>query len=103
MVIAMKVSEIYNLDVYSDGGKYLGEVKDAIIDLQSGEVSRLLMEEWRNSSEEEVRKTLQHKSVLFKNVKNVGDVVLVSSAKQISGSEQISGTEAEDLSRQHRR
>ena len=40
MVIAMKVSEIYNLDVYSDGGKYLGEVKDAIIDLQSGEVSR---------------------------------------------------------------
>lgn len=94
----MKVSEIYNMDIYSDGGQFLGEVKDAIIDLQSGEVSRILMEEWRNSSEAEVRKTLQHKSILFRNVKNIGDVVLVSSSKQHSN-EPISGGEAEDLSR----
>ncbi len=94
----MKISEIYNMDIYSDGGQYLGEVKDAIINLQNGEVSRLLMEEWKNSSEEEVKKTLYHKSVLFRNVKNIGDVVLVSSSKQQS-SESVSGNEAEDLSR----
>lgn len=93
----MRVSEIYNMDIYADDGSYLGAVKDAIIDLQNGEVSRLLMEEWRNSSEDEVRKTLQHKSILFKNVKNVGDVVLVSSLKRASHT--VSGGEAEDLSR----
>ncbi len=44
----MRISEIYNMDVYGDNGQYLGEVRDAIVDLEKGEVSRLLMEEWRN-------------------------------------------------------
>ncbi len=74
----MKISEIYSMDIYSDNGQYLGEVRDAIIDLERGEVSRLLMQEWRSSDKTEVRRILQQKSVLFKNVKNVGDVVLVS-------------------------
>ena len=74
----MRVSEIYSLDIYSDNGQYLGEVRDAIVDLEKGEVSRILMEEWKNAGEEEVRHILQQKSILFKNIKNIGDVVLVS-------------------------
>ena len=74
----MRLSEIYSMDIYSDGGQYLGEVRDAIVDLEKGEVSRLLMDEWRNMDREEVKRILQHKSILFKNIKNVGDVVLVS-------------------------
>lgn len=74
----MKVSDIYSMDVYSDGGQYLGEVRDAIVDLEKGEVSRLLMEEWKSGDRDEVKRLLQQKSILFKNIKNVGDVVLVS-------------------------
>ena len=40
------------------------------------------MQEWKNSDKAEVRKILQQKSVLFKNVKNIGDVVLVSGTGQ---------------------
>lgn len=78
----MKVSDIYSMDIYSDGGQYLGEVRDAIVDLEKGEVSRLLMEEWRTGDKEEVKKILQQKSILFKNIKNIGDVVLVSGTGQ---------------------
>ena len=74
----MKLSDIYNMDIYSDGGQYLGEVRDAIVDLEKGEVSRLLMEEWKSSDKDEVKRMLQQKSILFRNIKNVGDVVLVS-------------------------
>ncbi|MCL5430219.1 MAG: PRC-barrel domain-containing protein [Candidatus Marsarchaeota archaeon] len=74
----MKLSDLYEMDIYSDGGQYLGEVHDAIIDLERAEVSRILMEEWRNAEREEARRMLQQKSILFKNVKNIGDVVLVS-------------------------
>ncbi|MCL5092866.1 MAG: PRC-barrel domain-containing protein [Candidatus Marsarchaeota archaeon] len=81
----MKVSDIYSMDIYSDNGQYLGEVKDAIIDLERGEVSRLLMEEWKSTGEEEVRKLLQQKSILFKNIKNIGDVVLVSAVGNAKG------------------
>ncbi len=93
----MRVSEIYNLDIYSDNGQYLGEVKDAIIDLEKGEVSRIMMEEWKNASEEEVRRMLQQKSILFKNIKNIGDVVLVSAVGSSSKNNASSSTELSDL------
>ncbi len=92
----MRISTIYNMDIYSDAGVYLGEVRDAIVDLEKGEVSRLLMIEWKNADNAEVKKVLQNKSVLFKNIKNIGDVVLVSAGKQTS--ESVS-SEASELSR----
>jgi len=98
----VKVSEIYNMDIYSDSGQYLGEVKDAIVDLERGEVSRLLMEEWRNATEEDIRRILQHKSVLFKNIKNISDVVLVSSgtgARQAAASSSSSAEVSDLMSR----
>ncbi len=78
----MKIAEIYNLDIYSDAGQFLGEVRDAIIDLEKGEVSRLLMEEWRNADKAEAKRLLHQKSILFKNIRNIGDVVLVSATGQ---------------------
>ena len=95
----MKISEIYNMDIYGDNGQYLGEVRDAIVDLEKGEVSRLLMQEWKSSDKTEVRKVLQQKSVLFKNVKNIGDVVLVSGTGQPAKPESAASPEVTDLSR----
>jgi len=95
----VKISEIYSMDIYGDNGQFLGEVRDAIIDLERGEVSRLLMQEWRNSDKTEVRKILQQKSVLFKNVKNIGDVVLVAGSGQSAKPESAASPEVIDLSR----
>jgi sporulation protein YlmC with PRC-barrel domain len=99
----MRISEIYNMDVYGDNGQYLGEIRDAIVDLERGEVSRLLMEEWRNADRTETKRLLQNKSVLFKNVRNIGDVVLVAASGQSQGSNASSqaetgGAELSDLS-----
>jgi sporulation protein YlmC with PRC-barrel domain len=93
----VKISEIYNMDIYSDNGQYLGEVRDAIVDLEKGEVSRLLMEEWRSSEEDEIRKMLQQKSILFKNIKNIGDVVLVSAGIRQQHQESSDSSEVSDL------
>jgi sporulation protein YlmC with PRC-barrel domain len=96
----MRISEIYNMDVYGDNGAYLGEIHDAIVDLEKGEVSRLLMEEWRNADRGETKRLLQNKSVLFKNVRNIGDVVLVAapSSSQSSNQADTGGAELSDLS-----
>ncbi len=94
----MKILELYNMDIYNDAGQYLGEVRDAIVDLEQGGVSRLLMEEWKNASRDEVKKTLQLKSVLFKNIKNIGDVVLVSTSGQaMKAQESAASAEVSDL------
>ena len=73
------------MDIYSDNGQYLGEVQDIIVDLEKGEVSRLLMTPMK-SMKGDMRRALMQKSVLYKSVKNVGDVVLVS-APSVGGSE----------------
>ncbi len=99
----MRISEIYNMDIYGDNGQYLGEVQDAIVDLERGEVSRLLMEEWRNADRSETKRVLQNKSVLFKNVRNIGDVVLVASTGPAQtgaqGTDMSNSSEVSDLSR----
>lgn len=74
----MKITELYHMDIYSDSGQYLGEVQDLILDLEKGEVSRILTMPWKNARGD-VKGVLKQKSILYKNVKNVGDVVLVSS------------------------
>ncbi|ASI13563.1 PRC-barrel domain-containing protein [Candidatus Mancarchaeum acidiphilum] len=91
----MKLSDVYDMDVYSDGGQFLGNVKDAIVDLEHGEVGRLLMIGWSNVSEDNIQAILKDKSVLFKNIKNIGDVVLVSTSKKDS---EEASAESSDLS-----
>ncbi|MDE1850721.1 MAG: PRC-barrel domain-containing protein, partial [Candidatus Micrarchaeota archaeon] len=44
----MKISDIYHMDIYSDSGQYLGDVQDVIVDLERGELSRLLTVPWKN-------------------------------------------------------
>lgn len=92
----MKLSEIYRMDIYSDAGQYLGEVQDVIIDLERGEVSRLLMIPWK-STKADAKVTLRNKSILYKNVKNVSDVVLVSSP--VGGAAEATKSEVDDLSK----
>lgn len=92
----MKLSEIYRMDIYSDAGQYLGEVQDIIIDLERGELSRLLMVPWKTAKGDS-KLVLKNKSILYKNVKNVGDVVLVGSASQ--NANDATREEQEDLYR----
>ena len=92
----MKMSDIYHMDIYSDAGAYLGDVQDIIVDLEKGEVSRLLMLPWKNAKGD-VKTVLRQKSILYKNVKNVGDVVMVSAQGQAR--DVASREEVNDLSR----
>ncbi len=93
----MKISEIYRMDIYSDDGQYVGDVQDVIIDLEKGEISRLLMTPWK-SAKTDATTMLKKKSILYKSVKNVGDVVLVSGPMGTKV-ETASREEINDLSR----
>jgi sporulation protein YlmC with PRC-barrel domain len=66
------------MDIYSDAGKYLGRVIDLILDLEKGEVVRMTMQPLMSISRDEARKVLREASVLYRNVKSVEDVVVVT-------------------------
>lgn len=74
-----KLSRLYGMDIFSDAGKFIGNAQDFIIDLETGEVSRILLEQLP-LGKEDAKKLLREKSILYKNVKSVEDVIVVSKA-----------------------
>ncbi|MEK6981315.1 MAG: PRC-barrel domain-containing protein [Candidatus Micrarchaeota archaeon] len=72
-----KLSRMYGMDLFTDSGKFLGNAQDFILDAESGEVSRVLIEQLPKGKEE-AKKALREKSILYKNVKSVEDVIVVT-------------------------
>ena len=78
--MAVKVSRLYGMDIYSDEGRYIGKVHDIILNMEKGEVVRVTTEPLRISQTEHAKKLLQEKTVLFKNVRSAGDILIVGKA-----------------------
>ncbi len=78
-----KLSRMYGMDIFSDSGKFLGNAQDFIVDVESGEVSRILIEQLP-SSKDEAKKALRDKSILYANVKSVEDVIVVTKGMSVS-------------------
>lgn len=76
--MSMRLSRIYGMDIYTDGGKFFGRVQDVIVDLEKGEVVRLTTEPLTSITRDEAKRILREKSLLYKSVKSVEDVVVVS-------------------------
>jgi len=74
----MKVSQLSGRDIFNDKGKYQGKVFDAIIDLQKGEVVRLTMEPIKSMSKDDARRIFQEKTILYKSVKAVDNIIILS-------------------------
>ncbi len=72
-----KLSRMYGMDIFTDSGKFLGNAQDFIVDVESGEVSRVLIEQLP-IGKDDAKKALREKSILYKNVKSVEDVIVVT-------------------------
>lgn len=82
-----KLSRLYGMDVFTDTGRFLGNAQDFILDLETGEVSRILLEQIPSADKEIARKVLREKSVIYKNVKSVEDVIVISKGASMTPSE----------------
>jgi sporulation protein YlmC with PRC-barrel domain len=84
--MSTKLSRLYGMDIFTDSGKFIGNAQDFIVDLESGEVSRILIEPLP-SGKDDAKKALREKSILYKNVKSVEDVIVVSKGPTVPGKE----------------
>jgi sporulation protein YlmC with PRC-barrel domain len=74
--MTMKLSRMYGMDIFTDAGKFLGNAQDFIVDVEEGIVARILLEPLP-ANKEQAKNVLREKSVLYKNVKSVEDVIVV--------------------------
>jgi sporulation protein YlmC with PRC-barrel domain len=75
--MATKLSRLYGMEIFTDTGKFLGNVQDFILDFETGEVLRILTEPMPREKEA-VKSMLREKSIMYKSVKSVEDVVVVT-------------------------
>lgn len=76
--MALNIADLYGMDIFTANGKFVGKIQDVIVDLEKGEIIRIAMEPLNNiNSREEAREVLKNKSILYKNVRSVGDVVII--------------------------
>jgi sporulation protein YlmC with PRC-barrel domain len=65
------------MDIFTDSGKFIGNAQDFIVDFESGEVSRILLEQLP-LGKDDAKKALRERSILYKNVKSVEDVIVIT-------------------------
>lgn len=72
-----KLSRLYGMDIFTDSGKFIGNANDFIVDFETGEVSRILLEQLP-TGKDDAKRALREKSILYKNVKSVEDVIVIT-------------------------
>jgi sporulation protein YlmC with PRC-barrel domain len=75
--MTVKASRLYGLDIYNADGAYVGKVHDLIVNLEEGQLVRMTTEPLRTLDREQLPEVMQKKSILYKRVKSVQDIVLI--------------------------
>lgn len=76
--MSVQISKLYGMDIFSDGGRYLGKVYDIILDVEKGEIVRLTLESIHTVSRDDAQRIIKEKTILYKNVRSVEDVIVVT-------------------------
>ena len=76
------------MDVYSDNSEYKGKVYDLIINLEKGKIETITTAPLKVKSKAETKKIITEKSVPYRTVKSVKDIVLVSPSKAMEAEEE---------------
>lgn len=77
--MTVRISKLYGLNIYNENGLFLGKAYDFILNLENGEIVRVTTEPLKSisASKEELTKLLQKKSILYKRIKSVKDIIVV--------------------------
>ncbi|MEK6842861.1 MAG: PRC-barrel domain-containing protein [Candidatus Micrarchaeota archaeon] len=81
--MSVKLSQLIGMDIYTDTALFVGKVYDVILDLQKGEVVRLTMEPIKVASKEEAKRVFKDKTVLYRSVKAVEKIIIVSATGSV--------------------
>lgn len=76
--MTLRLSKMFGMDIYSDGAEYKGKVFDIVINLEKGRLETITTEALKARSKQEAKRIISEKSIPYRNVRAVKDIVLVS-------------------------
>jgi sporulation protein YlmC with PRC-barrel domain len=86
--LTARISKLFGMDIYSDGAEYKGKVFDLVINLEKGRIETITTEPLRVKSKMEAKKIISEKSIPYRSVRAVKDIILTSPAKLMATEEE---------------
>lgn len=77
--MSVRLSKLFGMDVYDFEAGYKGKVYDIIINLEKGKLETITTEPLKVKTKSDAKKILSEKSIPYRNVKSVKDIIIVSS------------------------
>ncbi len=75
--MSTKLSKLYEMEIFTDSGLFVGKAEDFILDLETGNVARVLLVPLPGGKDA-AKEALRQKSIKYENVRSVGDVIVVA-------------------------
>jgi len=76
--MSVKLSKLFGMDIYDSEAGYKGKVYEVIINLEKGKLETLTTEPLKVKTKADAKKILTEKSIPYRNVKSVKDIIIVS-------------------------
>ncbi|MFA4906768.1 MAG: PRC-barrel domain-containing protein [archaeon] len=76
--MTQRLSKLFGMDIYDDNALYKGKVFDIVINLEKGRLETVTLEPLRAKSKQDAKKIISEKSIPYRNVKSVKDIMIVS-------------------------
>lgn len=83
-----RISRLFGMDVYTDNAEYKGKVFDLVINLEKGRIETITTEPLRVRSKQEAKKIISEKSIPYRTVKSVKDIIITSPSKALEVEEE---------------
>ena len=82
--MTVRLSKLFGMDIYTADAQYRGKVFDLVINLEKGRLETITTEALKARTKQEAKKIISEKSIPYKNVKSVKDILIVSGSKSIT-------------------
>ncbi len=86
--MTMRLSKLFGMDIYTSEALYKGKVFDLVINLEKGRLETITTAPLKPKTKQEAKKIISEKSIPYKNVKAVKDIVIVGGGKSVSKAEE---------------
>src|SRR3989338_5460792 len=86
--MTLRLSKLFGMDIYTADAEYKGKVFDLVINLEKGRIETITTEPLRVKSKLEAKKIISEKSIPYRSVRAVKDIILTSPSKLMTEEEE---------------
>ncbi len=89
----LRLSELFGRDIFTQDGTYKGKIYDIVVNLETGTMETITTAPLKVRTKQEAKKIIAEKSIPYKSVIAVKDIIIVNPKGRASESREVKSVE----------